>query len=486
MSQSTCRKGPLSELWPPKEGDDGVSVFLRDGTLTGFSRQLESIASSDVVDPISFLSKHCDILSACLAAAMSGGSIADPIARALRRLRASGLSSHIQVSEAVVALCHRLIGGEEPLPSVIQWDGGATPLQRTRLWGWAQAPQVGFQGRLGWVWALLGMVTKDEDLVAAAERVATWQCHTLDGTFLPHLGVMVREEDADMTCQLVDNYLLFHAVAVATKRGEWQALADRQYALLKTLKVQGRLSNVLGCQRMADAFLEAYQSVAAAEIVMNEEVADKATRLMGRRTSEEAVLCTLCGGGTSLGSYRVGTTAVVAYGPQMVPLGDCRSFGIVTDGQEVSLEKGDDGFALRGRVRLAGVAGEGPAQFRQGRHPGMWLEVSQTYRTGQLEIAVDVMSLQPVEGTAFVFFAKADSCGAGATVLMPRSLDRYHGVLQPVTLSGDKTMTIHAQGVHGLLEVIPLAGDRSFWGADFLIAYHLDLSGTKYAWTLRR
>lgn len=498
MNESTCCKGSFSDLWPLTEApspafcDDIATAFLRDGIVTGVKDRLDAISNSPVTDALSLLSRQCDLLAISLVVEMSRedtASLNHCIRNTLRRLHSTGMGSQVQVLEALVALNGYFAGVEFSSPSILQWESGGVPLQRMGYWKWALVPHTGFQALLGLLWALLGAVTGVDGLIQAAERAATWQCNTLDAFSRPHIGLLTREEDADLTCQLVDNYLLFRAVSRTTRRGEWQALADKQYDLLRTLKVQGRLGAIRGYQRLCEVFLDkTLECVTAKETSLVEDVFDRETLLLGKRTPEESVACTLCGGGTSLGTYRVGETAIIGYGPQNLPLGDCGSFGVVSDPSRASdavMERQGDSFTLHGRVRLAGLSTGRLCLFRQSRHPGVWLDVMQKYRPGELSIAIDVMSLQPLEATAFVFFATSDRCIVeGGTIVKPRSLDRYQGSVQTITLAGDNTLTIHAGSSLGQMEVIPLAGNRNFWGADFLIAYHLDPSTTQYSWAV--
>lgn len=62
---------------------------------------------------------------------------------------------------------------------------GAAALEWGEHWPWADIPLAPFHAELGALWAVLGKLTCDHPLVAAAIQLAEWQLNTLDSDFFP-------------------------------------------------------------------------------------------------------------------------------------------------------------------------------------------------------------------------------------------------------------------------------------------------------------
>lgn len=70
-------------------------------------------------------------------------------------------------------------------------------------------------------------------------------------------------------------------------------------------------------------------------------------------------------------------------------------------------------------------------------------------------------------------------------LIFPKTLDRYEGEVHSVILEGkESSLELYPELCKGVMQVIPLVGGNEFWGADFLIAYHLDPQHSHYQWNM--
>ncbi len=73
----------------------------------------------------------------------------------------------------------------------------------------------------------------------------------------------------------------------------------------------------------------------------------------------------------------------------------------------------------------------------------------------------------------------------GEEKILPHSLNQYQGETAPITLIGKQsTLTIDSLDQKNQLKIIPLEGHRSFWGANYLIAYHLNNKYSTFKWKI--
>jgi len=411
--------------------------------------------------------------------------------RRVRNLLRDPLWEEMQLASALATLsCHFLdIPHSQIHP--YQLAGGAAPVEWGEHWSWAAVPHAHLHAELGLLWALLAQDTDDREVLLAADRLARWQLNTLDGSYLPFVGFFVREEDADLSRLLVQNYLLFHAVALLTEKSELEYIADRQLEHLWRLKTHDSLKSCTAYDLVVAAWLEEcrQRTFEPKPIVLDAVIYDRDMAVVGCRTPKQSVVCTLAGGGSGMGAYHAGDLQVVSFGPQRLPLGDCLSFGIEGLDSLLQLEVGENNFTLAGRTHMAAVSSQQKtrALFRHGQHSGVWMDVKHQWKEDALNIEASFLSVEELENLAFAFFVKAPRCQIGEALhVRPLSLDRYQGQIQPVSfIERERNLIIAAHQQHGEMQIIPLAGNESFWGADFLVAYILDSNHTTYQWTIR-
>ena len=86
----------------------------------------------------------------------------------------------------------------------------------------------------------------------------------------------------------------------------------------------------------------------------------------------------------------------------------------------------------------------------------------------------------------FVFYVIAKKCLVGGEdKILPHSLNQYQGDADSVSFIGENGLIIlDAMHPKSELQIIPLEGHRSFWGAQYLIAYHLNNKYSNFGWKI--
>lgn len=390
-----------------------------------------------------------------------------------------------QLFASLNALNRFLAGMATDFLEPLQLEGGAAALEVEGRWPFAVIPHASFQAQLGLVWALLAGITKEARWLEAACRLARWHLHLLDACYQPLVGLFSRQSDASSSGVLMDNYLLFHAVALLSRDPLIAYAAEKQLEYLHTLPAPSLSQGhwIRAC--LIQESLDTYPSVTPVASALPEVIEDASAALGGIRWPDGAVVCTLQGGGTTMGSFKHHEMGILAYGPHWLPLGDCHFFGI--EGREKAVvEASASELCLKGRARIVAPSHDPHPQafYCAGGLSGAWLEAKQEARRGCLSIDVSFVTIHTLDTLAFVFFIKADSCDMPEEMtIRPRSLNRYQGQVRPMTFrKKDKAIILTAGEGCVDLQVIPLAGQDSFWGGDFLVAYRLQKHLVRYKW----
>jgi hypothetical protein len=222
------------------------------------------------------------------------------------------------------------------------------------------------------------------------------------------------------------------------------------------------------------------------KLALCERIFDPSTALVGYRSSKQHVLCTLHGVNTGLGHIRIGDVEIVNYGPQYLPLSDCEGFGIV--GNTLSdqgirrplIEWNSNSFTIKGCVRLVDQPDALHKKFR-----GIWVDIAQDFKRPHFYLNATFLSLDGWDSVVFSFFIKARRCCVYSrpTPLLPRTLERYEGNIEPLILNGEhEQLILRAVSQEGRMQIIPLGGGDNFWGADFIISYILVPEVSDYQW----
>lgn len=403
------------------------------------------------------------------------------------------LWAEFQLIATYRALCARLLDRNPQEPPIHQLSSGACPLEWGGRWSWGGVPHMGFHAELGILWCLYGQLSQADHYVRAAERLAEWQLNTLDYDYHPCVGLFSQEGDATQSRLLISNYLLFHAVAKLTGRSDLAFAAEKQRDILNQLMAETPFSIpyiAVALELWIDAF---GGEVASQSCLPAHTFTDLSLALAGSRSKEFHVMASLTGGGSGMGSFHHRDVKIVNFGPQHLPLGDCRGFGIESHAErlsqsEIRCSESDGSFQLEGMARVTPrpKPAESNAMFRNGSHSGIWVGAKQTFKGGQLALEMEFCGLHDLSMLAFAFFVKARSCVVDSRqIIRPRSFERYQGGVRPIRFRGEQaTVEIGASESGGSMQVIPLGGGDNFWGADFLVAYILEPTRARYDWCI--
>jgi hypothetical protein len=394
-----------------------------------------------------------------------------------------------QYLRVIIALNHFLVG--LPVPDVHPdlLEGGAVLIDKQEYSPWLSLPYIPYHAEFGALLGILAFLTKREQLKSVVDRLAKWQLNTLNDHFLPFAGLFAQEKDGALNQALVWNYLFFQVAAHVTGERQFETVAQAQCRHLNRLAEQDALT-ISPLLPLLEKILEKEPVLQEIAFELPENIYDPSTALIGKRAKSYQAVCTLHGGYTGLGYFRIGDAEIVNYGPQYLPLGDCLGFGI--EGNHLSdiglrkphLQLKPKGFYLKGCVRLVDQPVENAnSSFQLSRFRGIWFETEQELSEQQLSIQTSFLGFEGWDSVAFSFFIKAKKCWINSKIqLQPKTFERYEGSVQPILLEGHGN-SFRLSAVHsGTMQVIPLGGGDNFWGADFLVAYLLDSKQRHYRW----
>lgn len=393
-----------------------------------------------------------------------------------------------QYFRSLVALNHAF--AKMPIPEVGPHllESGAALIDLQEFSPWLSLPYTPHHFEFGIFLCLLALMTKRQDLQEIVLRMAKWQLNTLDVHGAPLAGFFVREKDSQSLHYQYLSYLLFRGAAILDE--EQHAFSAVAQAVLKKLGDQSKQQSetIPPLWPLIESWMEQFHISAGQKLKLAEHLYDPSTALAGYRTHKQHVVCTLHGEHTGLGSMRYGDVEILSYGPQYLPLEECRGFGI--EGNALSdhgmrrsvIEWRPQSFTLKGCTRL--VDQPSTSVFGMGKFRGIWLEVAQEFKKPHFYLKTSLLGLDGWDSVAFSFFVKARRCQTHSDrILLPQTLERYEGEVQTIHFAGEEeTLELRPLNFKGTMQILPLAGGANFWGADFLVAYHLSSDQKNYHW----
>lgn len=412
------------------------------------------------------------------------------LANRVRAFAREPWNENSQYLRALVALNYFLVGLPVPDVNLYVLEGGAAPIELYEYCPWEILPYFPYHTEFGMLLCLLALLANREYLYPIVGRLARWQLNTLDSRFLPLSGLFLQEKDGAFVQNIVWAYLFFRGAAQLTGERIFQTVAEAQLQYIQQLAEQMEFS-LSPLVVLIEKVLTGQAPVERTELQLPEQICDSSTALIGRRLNTQQVMCTLHGGHTGLGCFRIGEVEIISYGPQYLPLGECAGFGI--EGNYLSdhglrtpiLQVKPQGFLLKGCVRLVDQPVTSPSSVQLGEFRGIWFEIEQELMDQQLHIRTNCLGLEESNLVAFSFFIKAEKCWVNTkTPLLPKTFNRYEGNPQPIVLeSKQNSFKLQIQQASGM-QVIPLGGGVNFWGADFLVAYLLNPNQNQYKWLI--
>jgi hypothetical protein len=394
-----------------------------------------------------------------------------------------------QYFRALVALNHALAKMSIPEVGVHLLESGAALLDLAEYAPWLSFPQTPQHLEFGLFLCLLALITQREDLKGNALKVIRWQLNTLDGQSSVLEGLFVRERDGNILTHDALSYLLFRAASSLEADTLW--ITASQEALKRLNKNSSKKIAMDPLWPVVEKWLEVYPPLeVTTNSVLSDQIYDPSTALVGYRSATQHAICTLHGSYTGLGSLRQHDVEIVSYGPQYLPLSDCRGFGI--EGNALSdqgirrstIDSRRQAFTLKGCTRLVDQPAN-QATGMMGQFQGIWLEVTQEFKRPHFYLQANYLGLDGWKDVAFSFFVKAKACHIQSQQsLLPGTLERYEGSAHALTFDGQhqSAFDLRLLAFEGTMQVIPLGGGSNFWGANFLVAYLMTPEQRHYQW----
>lgn len=406
-----------------------------------------------------------------------------------------------QYFRSIVALSHALSHLPVPEVGAHLLESGAALIDLHPYCPWLSLPYTPQHFEFGVFLCMLFLINKQANLKETVLRIAHWQLNTLGVEARPLPGLFVKEKEGRTLYHLCSSYLLFQSAALLDDSQQFATIAEitlqdihahvvytgEKIDVLWALVENWLFKNANLSNKPSKSDLTPF--TCSSNLKLPEQIYDPATALVGFRSAEQHVVCTLHGVQTGLGGIRQKDVEIVTYGPQYLPLGDCQGFGIqgnpLSDqgARRSSIELKKGAFVLKGCTRMPDQHSSVPSVL--GKFRGIWLEIEQEYKKPRFQLNARFLSLEGWEGIAFSFFIKAKRCKIESRILSPRTLERYEGAGMTVVFEGEEEkLALQPLFSVGKMEIIPLAGGDDFWGADFLAAFHLSVEESRYQWQL--
>lgn len=486
---------PLIQLCSQRLGQDDERSQDVAATLTALeegrtlnSVQLDSLNDSSSHTPWDLVRLGESILCAALVhrlASEQGNKDPFPFADEIVALERTSSWPQLPLLEAIVDGSRTLLG-ENPR-HYPESRRSCVPFVRGHFWDWADVPFLAENAELGLIHAMVALLTQHSHYAESAVAIAEWQQKLLDADNTP-TNLYLREGTSSSTTLLALHYLLYRAVAQLRQCPRSAAISQRLLQQLHQVPLASPLPPYL---LAVEAFLARQHPMPRIEEAeLPEVVSDTEAFIAGFRTKEKSIFCSLTGSRTGLGCMRKGDASIVSFGPQGLPLGDCRQFGIESPlgSKRGALKMQGASFKLFNTVRLPLdlPSNEHPATYGVAPAPHHYADLQQEYTDDLFQIWFQPYSFDHKQELAFSFFAKASNCLlCNGTLIKRRSLDRYEGRSIPLTLQGSQgTLTLLPGDNEGSMQIIPLAGGEVFWGADYLISFKTPPTGKAYQWKI--
>jgi hypothetical protein len=185
-------------------------------------------------------------------------------------------------------------------------------------------------------------------------------------------------------------------------------------------------------------------------------------------------LFSLSGIGTGFCSLEKNGIEISSIGPQFLPLGEMRKFGLFRTAlakenlfKDLKIDRGDSYINFQGWTRLCSAASE---ELRPGQS---WIHLQVLAEKSSLNLSVKRIDFFDFSELYLVFFVKAEKVVIDKTFhLHPHTLDRYEGKSASLSFQKGKGSISLGSDSEVNMQVIPLSGKDHFWGSQFLVAYH--------------
>lgn len=396
--------------------------------------------------------------------------------------------------KSIIAFSQALIGMPKLDINIDPLTGGALPIAQQEYCSWSDLPFGPKHAEMALFLTFFAFLTNHEKLKQYVLKMIEWHVNMLDHDYIPIATLYTQEREGALSPHLITNYLLFKSASQLFGETQYVRIIHNQALYLEKLfKNRPFLPQPLYLliENWLDHITEA--NFEKKELNFSSSIKDPSMALVGWREQNGHAICTLHGYKTGMGSFKSYDVNILNYGPQYLPLEDCQGFGIEGNFlsekgiRKTSIQQNGNEFSIQGCVRLVDQptynAHHQPNRFGQLR--GIWQETEQTFKKDVLSIKTNYLGFDGWNSVAFIYYVQAEKCIIGnEKVFLPRTLQVYEGESLPIILQGNKGQMQLNSDSTGKLKIIPLGGGDCFWGADFLIIYHLEQNQKRYQWDI--
>lgn len=370
---------------------------------------------------------------------------------------------------------------------ITQTKSGFCSLYSENHWRFFKVPFIDQHAEFATLLLLLGKLTQNPSLVNQGYKSALWHTKNIDPHFTPYRGFLSNHLHTDYFDVVLKQGILLHLASLALEDKEMAFLAKSHFSfILKAEPYQLKkisLSSLLVWKLINQLFQNQLTPV---HVDLSSETFEEEMPIAGYRSEKISLLCSLTGNNSSMGTLKFDDLEIAAFGPQLSDLGDGKGFGFIglnENEKNFELQKKSDAFTLKKVVGLPHFTIES-SLLNMWQHPKCWLDTKLTYEKEYFTVKIKPLRLN--QEVYFVFYVIADQCLIkGEKKILYQSLEQFQGKACSVSfLNKTKIMTFDPLLKEGSMKIIPLEGGQSFWGANYLIAYHLNNKYSTFEWKI--
>ena len=346
-------------------------------------------------------------------------------------------------------------------------------------------PDLMINLQLGVCTLILGIMIDSRELIEQGCDIAHFISHLFHPKTAAFIPIWVRECEYHLSEILSYSYLLFHLTSKVSSDDTFSELSSTLHGRLTKVD-PATAEEIPPLMALLAAVIEP-SLVEAPQVEFTPKLGDQLS-LYVNQSEDRIEAITLTGVGSGLGGVLMGDIAILNFGPGQGYIGNADTFGIYKQEWNYSLkrQKEADFEKISGWTRLCGkdLVPQGSCCMTSLEMSSVWMELMVNSRKSSIDIEARFTALK--EGKySFLFFIRANKITVNENFhLLPDSLDRYDGNSQDILLQGVQSKLHVTYDGLTKMEIIPLAGRNFYWGADFMVAYQIEESDTKYRWKI--
>ena len=333
--------------------------------------------------------------------------------------------------------------------------------------------------QLGVLSLFYAILTQNSSLLLQAIQLGKIQKAYFEPAKKIFSGVFIKEEEFSESWILFINALFFWILSLFENETGFEELYKNLSSQLKLeLKESPYFSSIL--YPALYAYLEKSKKLNFSSTILEKSALsypisfEKGLGATFYKYDSLSALFSLSGIGTGFCSLEKNGIEISSIGPQFLPLGEMRKYGLFRTAlckenlfRDLKIDRADSYINFQGWTRLSSDTSE---ELRPGKG---WMHLQALAEKSSLHLAVKWIDFFDSSELYLVFFVKAEKVIIDKTFhLHPHTLDRYEGKSASLSFQKAKGSISVASDSEINMQVIPLSGKDHFWGSQFLVAYH--------------